>query len=109
MTADGVASHPLGQLFLSQNVEVATQMNGKALKADATKILAMQKTATNAVQATVLKSKTGSVAMGCGRQGGGQVIIEQPQTPATPSIPANPTDVPNVPDNNVPNMVPGKG
>ncbi len=100
MTADNTASHPLGQRFLQQHAQVATAMNSKALKLNDKQLIAEQKLTTQAVQATIAKSKKGSVAMGCGRVGGQQIFIDQqPQVPTTvPSVPTIPTvSVPEVP------------
>jgi hypothetical protein len=96
MTADGVASHPLGGLFLSENTLNSVAMSGKVRKLSDKDQLALNRSATSAVQATIAKSKSGSVAMGCGKVQGGQVIINEPQIPVTqPQVP--PIQVPTVP------------
>jgi hypothetical protein len=99
MTADGVASHPLGGLFLSENTLNSVAMSGKVRHLNTKDQMVLNRNASNAVQATIVKSKSGSVAMGCGKvQGGGQIIIDQPQPQQLPQpqvVP--PIVVPTVP------------
>jgi hypothetical protein len=104
MTADGVASHPLGGLFLDENTQNTLYASGQVRHLSVKEQLALSTKGRNAVQATIVKSKSGSVAMGCGKlQGGGQVIIDQPQTPVTPTAPEVPViqvpQVPSIPSN----------
>jgi hypothetical protein len=107
MTADGTASHPLGSLFLSEYTQTSVYATGKARKLNDKQLLALSQKASNAVEATVAKSKQGSVAMGCGRVGDQQVIVAPspvpgpaPVEPVQPVEPGPaPIEVPAVPSN----------